>query len=145
MQNNYLYDDKIYQYFKKTADTLENVSIKGNGIFSKYFYIKRYSEHFKSDLNDSLTSMSNFIKNGSDSVIFEFDNISKILKIKGTMFFITFGYSSKMTFYLIAYHNLRSESDRKYSITYLEQMKINYSNFLDKNKIDSAISFIKKM
>ncbi|MFT3704070.1 MAG: hypothetical protein QM802_17010 [Agriterribacter sp.] len=145
LRNNYSYNDTKYQYSKHVGDTVENVSVKGKGIFSKYFYIKRHAENFKVDSIDSLTKMSNFITNGADSVIFDFGNISKILEIKGSVFFITFGYSSKMTFYLIAYHNLDSKIERDDSVTSLEHMKVNYSNLFNRNKIDSAINFIKEM
>ena len=141
--NGYKYNSEAGFYSKVIGDTSESIREfnKDSSFFSKHFYIKTHSDNIDTVLS-KIDNISRFIVANSSQVIFSHD-YWKLLKIDRYYFFVIFGFSSKRTFCLIQYYNLRNSSDRNYCVKYLQSHLEPRPDSNTTNEIYKAIEYIK--
>jgi hypothetical protein len=141
--NDYKHQSYSDTYYKSKGDTLDRI-LKFDpetGKFSREFYITSHSKNL-----DTVAAKSNLIINciaaKAEKIIFEHYNF-KILQIEGDYFFVTQGFSGGLTKIIIRYNNLNLESDRNYSIDYVERLKIEYPDSASNRILSGALTYLK--
>ena len=122
-------------YWKSVADTIENIDIENldSAQFTKSFRIRLHSK--------DTVHLAEFITKNADTVFLQV-NHHLLVKIKGKLFFIMYGYSLNKKLFLITYRNIARLRDKVQAVNDLRRELNYYTDTVVQQSILSALSRI---